>query len=88
MSTPLTPMGEYVVAENEATEEKTASGLYLPEQAKEKSSIARVLAVGKDVKGLKVGDRIVYKSYSTTDVKVESKDYIIIKEEDILATVK
>ncbi len=88
MSTPLTPMGEYVVAENEAAEEKTASGLYLPEQAKEKSSIARVLAVGKDVKGLKVGDRIVYKSYSTTDVKVESKDYIIIKEEDILATVK
>jgi chaperonin GroES len=81
-------MGEYVVAENEAAEEKTASGLYLPEQAKEKSSIARVLAVGKDVKGLKVGDRIVYKSYSTTDVKVESKDYIIIKEEDILATVK
>lgn len=88
MSTPLQPMGDYIVAENEASQEKTASGLYLPEKAQEKPKTAKVLAVGKSVKELKVGDRIVYKSYSTTEVKVESKDYILVKEEDVLATVK
>ncbi len=46
------------------------------------------MAVGKDVKQLKVGDRILYKSYSTTDVKVGSDEYILVKEEDVLATVK
>ena len=88
MSTPLRPMGDYIVAENEASQEKTASGLYLPEKAQEKPKTAKVLAVGANVKELKVGDRIVYKSYSTTEVKVESKEYILVKEEDVLATVK
>jgi chaperonin GroES len=88
MSTPLQPMGDYIVAENEAAEEKTASGLYLPEKAQEKPKISRVVAVGSLVKELKVGDRIVFKTYSTTEVKVDSKEYILVKEEDVLATVK
>ena len=46
------------------------------------------VAVGKDAAQIKVGDRILYKTYSTTDVKVEGEDYILVKEEDILATVK
>lgn len=88
MSAPLQPLADYVVAVGEEAETKTASGLYLPEQAQEKPKTAKVVAVGPNAKQVKVGDKIVYKSYSTTDVKVGKKDYILVKEEDILATVK
>ena len=88
MSAPLQPLGDYVVAQAEEAETKTASGLYLPEKAAEKPKTAKVVAVGPNAKQVKVGDRIVYKSYSTTDVKVGSQEFILVKEEDILATVK
>jgi chaperonin GroES len=88
MSAPLQPLGDYVVAQTEQPESKTASGLYLPDNAKEKPKIAKVLAVGKETKQVKTGDRIVYKSFSTTEVKVGSEEYILVKEEDVLATVK
>ena len=84
----LNPLADWVVAEQEEAVTKTASGLYLPDKAAEKPKIAKVTKVGKNVKEIKVGDRIVYKSYSTTEVKVDSKEYILVKEEDILATVK
>ncbi|HVV25529.1 MAG TPA: co-chaperone GroES [Candidatus Saccharimonadales bacterium] len=88
MSAPLQPLGDYVVALGEEAETKTASGIYLPEKAAEKPKTAKVVAVGSNVKQVKKGDRIVYKSFSTTEVKVEGKDYILVKEEDVLATVK
>lgn len=88
MSTPINPLADRVVAVREEALEKTASGLYLPDNAKEKPVIAVVQAVGPDVKAVKKGDKILYKEYSTTDVKVSSDEYLIIKEEDILATVK
>ena len=88
MGVNITPLADYVVAQAEEAESKTASGLYLPEAAKEKPKTAKVVAVGKETRQLKVGDRIIYKSYSTTDVKVGSEDYILVKEEDVLATVK
>lgn len=88
MNSPLQPLADYVVAQGEEASTKTASGLYLPDNAAEKPKIAKVVAAGKDVKQVKAGDRIVYKSYSTTEVKVGSEDYILVKEEDILATVK
>jgi len=88
MSAKIQPLADYVVAESEEAEAKTASGLYLPEKAQEKPKVAKVRAVGKDVKQVKVGDRIIYKSYSTTDVKVGTDEYILVKEEDVLATVK
>ena len=88
MSISIQPLADYVVSRAEAAESKTASGLYLPDNAQEKPKIAKVLAVGKDVKQIKVGDKILYKTYSTTDVKVGSEEYILVKEEDILATVK
>lgn len=88
MSVPVHPLADYVVAQQEEAESKTASGLYLPEKAAEKPKTAKVLAVGKKVDDIKVGDRIIYKSYSSTEVKVDGVDYLIIDEEDILATVK
>jgi chaperonin GroES len=88
MSTPLQPLGDYIVAVSEEAETKTASGLYLPDKAQEKPKTAKVVAVGKEAKQIKVGDRVVYKTYSTTEVKVDNEEYILVKEEDVLATVK
>lgn len=88
MSSPLQPLADYVVTKADEAEPKTASGIYLPDNAAEKPKTASVVAVGKDVKQVKIGDRIVYKSYSTTEVKVNKEDYILVKEEDILAVVK
>jgi len=84
----LNPLADWVVAEQEEAVTKTASGLYLPDKAAEKPKIAKVVKVGSKVKEIKTGDRIVYKSYSTTEVKVDDKEFILVKEEDILATVK
>jgi chaperonin GroES len=88
MAVKLQPLSDWVVAEQEEAITKTASGLYLPDKAAEKPKVAKVLKVGKDVKQIKVGDRIVYKSYSTTDIKLDDTEYVLVKEEDILATVK
>ena len=87
MATKLQPLADWVVAEQEEAATKTASGLYLPDKAAEKPKVAKVLKVGKDVKSVKAGDRIVYKSYSTTEVKLDDKEYVLVKEEDILAKV-
>lgn len=86
MSAPLKPLSDRIVAVKEELKNKTASGLFLPDNAREKSSVAVVKAVGPDVKSLKAKDRIVYKEYSTTDLKVDGVEYLIVKEEDVLAT--
>ena len=97
MSVPLQPLADYVVAEQEEAVTKTASGLYLPDKAAEKPKIAKVLAVGPGKVGddnervpmsVKKGDRVVYRSYGPTEVKIEDKEYILIREEDILAVIK
>lgn len=87
MSTPIKPLADRVVAVRVEAAEKTASGLYLPDNAKEKPVVAEVKAVGPDVKHVKVGDKIVYKEYSTTELKLNGTEYLVVKEEDILATV-
>jgi chaperonin GroES len=88
MSVPIRPLADYVVAQAEEAAAKTASGLYLPDNAQEKPKTAKVIAVGKQVTEVKVGEKIIYKSYSTTDVKVGDQEYILVKQEDVLATVK
>lgn len=87
MSTPIKPLADRVVAVREEAQTQTASGLYLPDNAKEKPVVAIVQATGPDVKGIKKGDRILYKEYSTTEVKIEKTEYLIVKEEDILGTI-
>jgi chaperonin GroES len=88
MTSSIQPLADYIVAVNEEPETKTASGIYLPNGAQEKPKTVKVVAVGKDVKAVKAGDRIIYKSYSSTEVKVGKDEYVLIKEEDVLATVK
>jgi chaperonin GroES len=88
MAVKLQPLADWVVAEQEEAITKTASGLYLPDKAAERPKVAKVLKIGKNVKNVKPGDRIVYKSYSTTEIKIDDTEYILVKEEDILATVK
>ena len=87
MSTPIKPLADRVVATRVEAAEKTASGLYLPDNAKEKPVMAEVQAVGPDVKNVKKGDKILYKEYSTTEIKINGTEYLLVKEEDILATV-
>lgn len=80
----LKPLTDRIVAVKEKPEEKTASGLLIPN--KETPAFATVESVGPDVKTVKKGDKIIFKEYSTTDVKIDGKEYIIVKEEDVLAT--
>lgn len=87
MSTPIKPLADRIVAVRVEAKTQTASGLYLPETSKEKPVVADVVAVGPDVKHLKVGNKIIYKEYSTTELKVDGTEYLIVKEEDVLATV-
>lgn len=88
MSVPIQPLADHVVAQPEEAETKTRSGLYVPDSAKEKPKTSKVVAVGAAVKNVKVGDRIIYGGFTQTEVNVEGVDYVIVKEENILATVK
>lgn len=88
MAVPISPLGDNIVAKTVEAATKTASGLYIPDSASEKPKVAEVVAVGKLVKEVKVGDKIIYESYSNTDVKVDGQEYTIVKEEKVLATVK
>jgi len=86
MSTAIKPLGDRVVAVREKAAEKTASGLYLPDNAKEKLAVFTVQAVGPDVKSVKKGDRVLYNGYAN-EITFNNEDILIVKEEDILATV-
>ena len=82
----LKPLKDRVVAFKEQPKEKTASGLLLPSDSKEKPAYAVVESVGPDVKEIKKGDKIIYKEYSGTNLKINDTEYLILDEKDILAT--
>ena len=81
----IKPLADRVVAKKDAAIEQTASGILLGE-AKAKQNTAIVESVGPDVKNVKKNDRILYREFAATEVKVNGEEYLIIKEEDILAT--
>lgn len=83
----LTPLGDRLVARAVAVEKKTTSGILLPEEAREKTDLADVLAVGPDVSEVKVGDRILYVKYSPEVHKLDGDELMVLHEEDCLATV-
>ncbi len=82
------PLADRIVLEQIELSEQTKSGFILPDSAQEKPKMAKVLGIGSKVKEVKVGDIVVYKSYGPDDVKLDNNDYMIAKEEDILAVVK
>jgi len=82
----IKPLTNHVVAKKEVPAKKTASGLLLPDTNKEETAYATVESIGPDVKNIKKGDKIIYKEYSTTNVKLENTDYIIVEDKDVLAT--
>ena len=90
------PLGDRVVIKNVEVEETTKSGIVLTGTAKEKPLMAEVLAVGpgglvdgKEVKMcVNVGDKVIYSKYAGTEVKIDGKELIIVRQSDILATVE
>lgn len=84
----MKPLADNVVIQQEEAETKTSSGLYLPDSAAEKPKMGKVLAIGKDIKEIKVGDKVVYKPYGVTEVSVDGKDVLLVKEEDVLMILK
>jgi chaperonin GroES len=92
----LKPLGDRVIIERIEEEEKTASGIIVPESAKEKPQQGRVVAVGKGRVAdngsvipldVKEDDKIVFQKYAGTELKHEGKDYLILREDDILAII-
>ena len=91
MGASIKPLADRVLIEPVAAETKTASGLYIPDTAKEKPQTGKVVAVGNGKKDhtmtVKVGDTVLYGKYGGTELKHEGADYLIMREDDILAIV-
>jgi chaperonin GroES len=92
----LRPLGDRIVIELVESEEKTASGIVLPDTAKEKPQEGKVVAVGtgrvlesgeRVALEVSVGDRIIFSKYAGTEVKYEGSEYLILRENDILAVI-
>ncbi|MEY2924485.1 MAG: hypothetical protein RLZZ337_1033 [Bacteroidota bacterium] len=87
----IKPLADRVLVEPAAAEEKTAGGIYIPDTAKEKPQRGTVIAVGPGKKDepttVKAGDTVLYGKYSGTELQVEGKDLLIMRESDILAIV-
>ena len=88
MSVNFKPLADRVLVEPTAAETKTASGIIIPDSAKEKPQEGTVIAVGPgkvdEPTTVKVGDKVLYGKYSGSELKIDAKDYLIIKEGDIL----
>lgn len=91
MALNIKPLSDRVLVEPVAAETQTASGIYIPETAKEKPQKGKVVAVGAGKQDhemtVKVGDTVLYGKYSGTELKLEGTDYLMMREDDILAIV-
>ena len=89
MAISIKPIADRVVVEAAPAEEKTASGIYIPDTAKEKPQRGTVVAVGDGKKDepltVKVGDQVLYGKYAGTEINYEGKEYLIMRESDIYA---
>ena len=88
----IKPLADRVLVEPKEAETKTAGGLYIPDTAKEKPQQGTVLAAGPGKKDepmeVKVGDVVLYGKYSGTEITVDGKNYLIMKQSDILAIIE
>jgi chaperonin GroES len=87
----LRPLHDRVIIKRLDNETKTASGIFIPDTAKEKPQKGTVVAVGNGTKDhtmtVKIGDSVLYGKYAGTELKLEGKDYLIMREDDILAII-
>ena len=87
MSTTFKPLADRVLIEPAAAEEKTASGIFIPDTAKEKPLEGTIIAVGNGKKDepltVKVGDKVLYGQYAGTEIKLDGKKYLMMRESDI-----
>ncbi len=90
------PLGDRVFIKVSAAEEKTAGGILLPDNAKEKPQIGEIAAIGPGKRNdegtvqpleVKIGDKVLYSKYAGTDIKLGSEEYVLLSEKDILAIV-
>ena len=85
----ITPLADRVLVEPAAAEEKTASGIIIPDTAKEKPQKGSIVAIGNGKKDepltVKVGDTVLYGKYAGTEITVQGKEYLIMRESDIFA---
>ena len=86
----IKPLGDRVLLKVVEAETKTASGLYIPETAQEKTQTATVVAIGddKDLITVKAGDKVMYDKYAGTTISIDDVDHLIIKMQDIIAIVE
>ncbi|HZW62491.1 MAG TPA: co-chaperone GroES [Flavobacteriaceae bacterium] len=91
MALNIKPLADRVLVEPVEAETKTASGIIIPDNAKEKPQKGKVVAIGTGKKDepltVKIGDMVLYGKYSGTELKLEGKDYLMMRESDILAIV-
>ncbi|HEY9690337.1 MAG: co-chaperone GroES [Limnothrix sp.] len=92
----VTPLGDRVLVKVAAAEEKTAGGILLPDNAKEKPQVGEVVAVGpgkrnddgsRQAPEVSTGNKVLYSKYAGTDIKLGGEDYVLLSEKDILAVV-
>ncbi|MBP5505798.1 MAG: co-chaperone GroES [Bacteroidales bacterium] len=88
----IKPLADRVLVEAKEAETKTASGLYIPDSAKEKPQQGVIVAVGSGKKDepmeLKPGDKVMYGKYSGTEVSYDGKDYLIMRQSDVIAVIE
>ena len=91
MAVSLKPLADRVLVEPAPAEEKTAGGIIIPDTAKEKPQRGKVVAVGGGKKDepmtVKTGDTVLYGKYAGTEITIEGKDYLIMRESDIFAVI-
>jgi chaperonin GroES len=94
--TTVKPLGERVFLKVNPAEEKTAGGIFLPDNAQEKPQVGEVVTIGAGKRSddgtylpmeVKVGDKVLYSKYAGTDIKLAGEDYVLLAEKDILAIV-
>ncbi|EJF06231.1 Co-chaperonin GroES [Thiovulum sp. ES] len=84
----FTPIDDRVLVKREEEATKTASGIYIPDSAKEKPQRGEVKAVSKKVEEIEVGDTVVFSKYGAVDLVLDGEDFIVLKTEDILGVIK
>lgn len=84
----IKPLGERVLVKRLESEQKTASGIIIPDTAQEKTQLGAVIAAGEGVKTVKTDDTVLFGKFSGTEIKFDGEEYLILKEDELLGVVQ